>query len=193
MKKILLVMLALVVSGATFANNADHVSGTEAIVTNSGSTVKLIYKSDTKSKVIVSIYNEEHTLVFSETFQQVDGFTRPYNLSNLNEGTYSIEVKDGISTYKEHIVYKKSIAPKSTIQARVAKVTGQKGKYVLSVPNKGKQVIFVNIYDSNNNLQYSQQEQLSGDFAKVYNVGKFGSKILFEVLDAKGNAISLVD
>jgi hypothetical protein len=193
MKKILSVMLALVVSGAAFAHNAKHVSGTEAIVMNSGSTVKLFYKSETNSNVTVAIYNEKHQRVYSESFHQVNGFARPYNFSDLKEGTYTIEVNDGTSHYTEEFVYKKANTSARVIKARLAKVTGQKGKYILSVPNKEKQTITVNIYDSGNRLQYSQQETLSGDFAKVYNVSKFGSKILFEVIDSKGNPIAVLD
>lgn len=184
-------IVALAVSGAVLATNPDRVSGTDAIVTNNGANVKLFYKSTKQSKVEIAIYNEKHQLVFRETLHQVDGFARPYNLSDLNEGTYTIEVNDGSARYNKVVTYKKESRATSAIPARLAKVAGQHGKFILSIPSSGTDAVTVKIYDEGNRLAYSQNEKLTGDFAKVYDVRDFGSKVSFEVTDAKGNVINI--
>ncbi|RAV98400.1 hypothetical protein [Pseudochryseolinea flava] len=193
MKKILSMIVAIAISGAVFANNSARVSGTDAIVTNNGANVKLYYKSQTTSKVVVSIYNESHKLVFSETVHQENGFARPYNFSNLEEGTYTIDVNDGGAHYAKQVTYKKEKREKSEMHARLTQVVGETGKYILSIPKSAYKTVTVKIYNESNRLTYSAEEQLDGDFAKVYNIGRFGSKVSFEVQDAKGNVITVLN
>jgi hypothetical protein len=60
------------------------------------------------------------------------------------------------------------------------------GKYVLSIPNKGSEILKVNIFDANNHLVYSANEKLNGDFAKVYNLDRIGDGFTFEVIGKNG-------
>jgi len=192
MKKILSMIVAVAVSGAVFATNPDRASGTNAIVTNNGANVKLFYKSNTPSKVVVSIFDANHKLVFSETLRDVEGFARPYNFSDLSEGAYSIEVNDGASRFSKQVIYKKDTRTQSDAVARLAKVNGENGKYILSIPKGAHKAVTVKIYNDGDRLTYTAKEELNGDFAKVYNTKSFGSKVSFELLDAEGKVISVL-
>ena len=49
----------------------------------------------------------------------------------------------------------------------------------------------INILDGSDNIIYSQMEQISGDFAKVYNLERFFGKVRFEITDDNGNLKSI--
>ena len=68
--------------------------------------------------------------MFTETLYNVDGFVRPYNVSGLTEGVYTIEVSDRGNRHQETIEIVKDRAEKL---AHVLKVAGDEGKYLLTI------------------------------------------------------------
>src|SRR6218665_827033 len=92
MKKIFLVLMTVAISGVAMAAKSDPASSaTGMTVVREGSTFKLFYKSPQQSNVTVTIYDEANRIVFSESFRESNGFIRPYNFGNLNQGEYTIE------------------------------------------------------------------------------------------------------
>lgn len=190
MKKILMmVMVIMIASGAAVARrlNAPEISA-DATIIKSGSTFKLSYTRSELSSVKISIYNDKHDLVFTETIHKISSFMRPYNFSDLPEGEYSIEINDGTSKVVEKVTYKKETTEK---YFKWAPVTGETNKFVLSIANRGTEVVTINIYDSKGNLQYTKHEKLNGNFARIYSLKKISGKVLVEVVDAKGNIKAL--
>jgi hypothetical protein len=191
MKKILMmVMVIMIASGAAVARrlNAPEVLANATIV-KSGSTFKLSYTRSELSSVKISIYNDKHNLVFTETIHRISSFMRPYNFSDLPEGDYTIEISDGSSKVIETVKHTKEATKEKHV--RWVPVVGAEGKYVLSIANRGSEVVTINIYDSKGILKYTTREEINGDFAKVYNLKKISGKVLVEVTDAKGNIKSL--
>lgn len=190
MKKTLSILAALTIfSTALFANNIDNPNAaTGMAIMKNGTTVKLFYKGTKQADVKVSIYNAANTLVYSETIKNVDGFVRPYNFTNLEEGEYSIELLGENGRQVERVIYKLGKVEKL---ANVMHVTGEANKYILSVANKGQDVLTIKIYGDKGVLLYSKTENVDGDFAQVYNLDKYNGGVTFEVSDSKGVTKSL--
>jgi hypothetical protein len=190
MKKTLSILAAITIfSTALFANNIDNPNAaTGMAIMKNGTTVKLFYKGTKQTDVKVFIYNAANTLVYSETIKNVDGFVRPYNFTNLEEGEYSIELLGENGRQVERVIYKLGKVEKL---ANVMHVTGEANKYILSVANKGQDVLTIKIYSDKGVLLYSKTEEVNGDFAQVYNLDKYNGVLTFEVSDSKGVTKSL--
>lgn len=190
MKKTLSILAALTIfSTALFANNIDKPNAaTGMAIMKNGTTVKLFYKGTKQADVKISIYNAANTLVYSETIKNVDGFVRPYNFTNLEEGEYSIELHGENGRQVERVIYKLGKVEKL---ANVMLVTGESNKYILSVANKGQDVLTIKIFGDKGTLLYSKTENVDGDFAQVYNLDKYKGSVTFEVSDSKGVTKSL--
>ncbi len=57
---------------------------------------------------------------------------------------------------------------------------------MLTVSNKGAEVITVKIYSADGKLLYNQSESVTGDFARLYNLENYKDSVVFEVSDSKG-------
>ncbi|SKC41828.1 hypothetical protein [Ohtaekwangia koreensis] len=190
MKKSLSIVAALMIFSSTlFAGIIDNPNAaTGMAIMKNGSTIKLFYKGTKQADVKVSIYNATNSLVYSETIKNVDGFVRPYNFSNLAEGEYSIELIGDNGRQIERVSYKLGKVEKL---ANVLHVAGERNKYILTVANKGQDVLTVKIYGDKGTLLYSKVENVDGDFAQVYNFEQYAGSITFEVSDSKGVTKSL--
>ncbi len=113
MKKTLSIFCVLVLtSSVVFAGGIDDpkASSAMAIMQKDNNHIQLFYKSVKSATVEINIYDSDNALRFSETIRKVDGFIRPYDLSKMKEGDYTIVVKDGdrslvekVSTYKKKV------------------------------------------------------------------------------------------
>jgi hypothetical protein len=190
MKKISLILVMLVmIQSVVSANAIDHPSPTSGMaIMKIGSTVKVFYKGVKAGPVKVVILDAAGKIVFTEAFRKVENFIRPYNFSSLKDGSYTIELSDADGKQVEQIVY-----TKGNIQrlARLARMAGTPDKYILSLPNKGDDNIVVKVYDSSNTIIYNQQETISGDFAKIYNLKKVIGAVTFEITDKNGITTTL--
>jgi hypothetical protein len=186
MNKSLSLLAILLISGISFANAFDNPSATMAVLKN-GSTFRLLYKGMKQSDVKILILNDENQIVFSEKIKSTDGFARPYNFSNLPEGHYSIQVRDGASTRTETVNHQIKREEKTM---HLLRFPGS-SKYVLSVPNKGTEDLSITIFNDLNEVLYKTSENISGDFARIYNLGEKSGNFRFVVTDSKGQSKSL--
>jgi hypothetical protein len=157
-----------------------------AVVPVKGSEVfKVIYKSETVSRIKLNIFNSQSQLVFSEVISGFDGFIRPLNFAGLEAGEYTVELFDGVSKKVEKINY----APASKASAKkivhVSKVNEAEGKFLVAVTDANQEEITIKIFDRNNNLLYTETKEVAGEFAQVYRV-KDSAGVKFEISDAAG-------
>ncbi len=184
MKTTLSILAALMLFSSTLLAGTDRPEVvTGMAVMKQGSMVKLFYKGSKQADVKVSIYNASNKLVFAETIRKVDNFVRPYNFSNLEQGQYRIETVGEDGRQVERVNYTLEKVEKL---ANVLRVYGDKDKYMLTVSNKGTEVITVKIYNADGKLLYSQSESVTGDFARLYNLENYRDSVVFEVSDSKG-------
>jgi len=184
MKNLVFTLLLAASGVAVQAGNPDEPKSTTGVaVMKAGSTFKLFYKSEKQSNVKIWIRSAEGQVVFTESFRKTESFMRPYNFSNLPEGRYTIEVLDQDGKKVEEVLYQRGEIKKL---ATLIKLTEANSKYLLAVSNKGANELTVKIYDAKSNLVYEGNENINGDFAKVYNLEKVGESFTFEVSDKSG-------
>ena len=182
MKKVFSVLMIVLIAGsAVFAKEKPEANAT---VTRNGSKYNVFYKRNEQADVKITIYDSSGKLIFQERLNKVNGFLRPYDFSNLAEGCYAIEINDGSSVVRKSVTYQHETHP---LLSKLAPVAGTKNKYLLTVSNKEKQTLTVRIYDDQNDLQYSEETEVDGDFGKVYTLNRFNGNVWFEVVDSKGN------
>lgn len=183
MKKILAIAGVLFCT-ASFAGGTDEPKAGSgvAVIKNGEASYRLIYKAEKESDVNVSIYDSNNKLVFSDKVKHTDGFTRPYNFSNLKEGDYTITIEDGSTRKVEHISYRSAKPAKAF---HVIKLSSQEGKFLVTGAGKGKEDVTINIYDGSK-LVHSETKTVNGDFARLYNLSKVKGDLTFEIAGENG-------
>ncbi len=186
MKKTLSILIVLIaISSVVSARRLDKPEETSSMaIMKSGSLVKLFYTGVKECNVKVTILNAENKIVFKEELRQVDRFMRPYNFSELAEGDYTIELVDHIGKKIEKVSYREG---KIEPLANLIRISRDENKYLLTLSNKGTKTFVVKIYNDNGTLLYSHDEDVDGDFAKIYNLSKADQKFSFEITDKAGN------
>lgn len=184
MKKTLSILVMLMAAGSVALASGSPGAEARMAVVKDGATYKLYYNGSQQMDVSISIRDASDRIVFKEILEKVDGFVRPYNFSNLSEGDYTIEIKDSNGLRTEKIRYEKT---DETKLANMFKVKGSERKYLLMISNKTSSSFTIRILDGSENIIYSQKEEISGDFAKVYNLEKLFGNVRFEIIDDNGN------
>lgn len=178
--------VVMIISSVVFARpNDDPGSASGVAVIKNGKTFKLYYKNAELSNVKISIRDASDKVVFTETLRNTTGFVRPYNFSTLEQGNYTMEISDKSGIHTESITIERE--PRTNKTARLFKVPGEDGKFMLTVANRSSNDITVRIFDSSNAMIYSGAESIEENFAKVYNLQQYSGKFTFEITDGKGN------
>jgi hypothetical protein len=193
MKKFLSILVVLAaVSGAVNANvktvdDPKVVTGFAVMKSENG--FKVFYKGSKSGTVKVKITNAKGEDIYQESIKNVESFMRPYNLSSITEGDYQVEITSPEGKSIEKISYSKTKVEKLM---NLVQVKNSSTKYVLMVSNKnGDEHLKVNIYDRNYKLVYHGDEEIDGDFAKVYDLASLDEKFVIEVTDSKGSTQSI--
>jgi|SRR5688572_12326858 len=190
-KSIAFLTMLCMITSFTFATTPDDPNSSIAVL-KTGSTIKLLYKSAQQADVKVSILNDNHQVVFSEKIKNTGSFSRPYNFSLLPEGDYSIQLTNGYDTKIEHVSYN-GAAVNNKIAAKVAHVmhVPGTGKFLLAIPDRGREKLNITIYNNKDVILYRGEEEVSGDFAKIYNLKGITGMVTFVVTDTDGAVNSL--
>lgn len=168
-------------------------------VVQTGELVKVIYVNTEKSDVRISMMDEQGEMIFTERIKDKEAFIRPYNLSNLEEGIYQIEIKhdDGMLVGQIACVHEESESPieggKSEFVAHVSKITmsDRKERYLLSIPCTGEDEYTISIRNEADDLLYRNTVHTSGDFAQMYRMEDqaAGNNIIIQVSNNDGKMI----
>jgi hypothetical protein len=192
MKKILsiLIVLTVLVSSVNATDEKPNATAGLAVL-KSKTGFKLFYKGNKKSDVKVTIYNASGETVHKETVRNTESFARPYNLESLNDGDYTVEVRDASGAQIKKVNYAHK---KAQLLAKLTAIPGEANKYVLTLAKTSDiSNISVKIYDATGTLVYSQNETIAKDFAKVYNLAKVSAKFSVEVEADNGVAQMLAN
>jgi hypothetical protein len=185
-KVLFIAALITISAGINAVAKEDPRNARLAVVPIKGSEVfKVIYKSETNSKVKLNIYNSSSELVFSQSISNAEGFIVPLNFAGLKAGEYTIELIEGTTKKTEKVTYNPLKGVSSAKAIHVSRVTENDGRFVVSIANAGNEVITVRILDRNDNLIFSETREISGEFAQIYRV-KNADGVKFEISDAAG-------
>lgn len=175
MKTINTTIALLLISIASFATNI-------TVKTNKEGVFAIQYKNTEKGNVRVYILNSKNQEIFSENFQNVSSFTRPYNFTQLAEGEYTIVIEDRNGKQTEKINYTRN---KLVSYVHVSRVPNKENKFWLNVANNGTETLTVNIYSENGTRLHEQSVEVTGTLSMVYDLTKVktAKTIVFEVVD----------
>lgn len=186
MKKTLSILVLLVAIGsAALAMPAENPAPASGVgIMKKGKTFHVFYKAAKLSDVKVFIRNERNDLVFTETIRKTDGFVRPYNFTQLEDGEYTVEVIDCTHRQVQKITH--GMKPSDKL-AHVVRVSPTENKFLLTLPNKVHNIISVKIYGDKHQLVYEELLEITDDLAKLYNLNQINDNFSFEITDGEGN------
>lgn len=177
---ILTILVAMVMSVFAFANEPGD--SKLVVINHKAGVYKVIYEGGAQ-KVFMNIYNVDGVQVFSKTIKCVKGFILPVNFEGMLSGEYTIEVIEPKRKQVQKIIYVANSA--TTASVHISKMSAN-DKYLLSVSNKGEELITVRIFDGAHNLVHDQTIAITGDFGLVYNLKQVEGTPTFEITDKTG-------
>jgi hypothetical protein len=176
MKKLLSLFGVLILFGTTVlasVKNSSAFTPSGVALVKNGAVIKVVYKSAQHATVKISIENENGKIFFSEFITSKDGFVRPYNLSRLPSGNYTVKVSDKSGTHSEVI----TMEGKEEIVYYVRQLKNEPSKYLLIIPAASSDLVLVSVYEDGKVI-HKEEVALQGDYAKLYNV-KFPEREIF--------------
>lgn len=176
-------MLVLLTSAAFGAPKDPEAPGNVALMA-APSGFKLFYKSEFAADVKVTIFDEHRKIVYQEVIRAIDSFVRPYNLRNLGEGDYTVEIDGAEGKQVERIFFGAAVPD---LAVRLVPVYGVEGKFILSVPRNGRSRLNVTIFGADDERLFSETTHTGDDFARVYDLRSYGKDVVFRVTDSHGN------
>ncbi|MDN4164473.1 hypothetical protein QWY31_03115 [Cytophagales bacterium LB-30] len=180
-----LIALFIALGSVAYANSGSN-SLVKVIADENNGIYKVAYRSNEVSRVSVAIYNSNNERVFNETLM-MNAFVRPYNLSSMGEGEYTIEISDKNGKTVEKVNYKRA---RIQSMVQVSKVAKFQGKYLLRITNTANEFVTVRIFNQNEEMIHENSFRVTGDFATVYNLEQVEGNLTFEVEGQNGtNAI----
>lgn len=159
--------------------------------------IKYLTSNQKKRAIVISIYNEQNKLSFSESITSQGSFTRPYNFSELADGIYIIKITDEQQVIIHPFQYKaakaesaaqKAAQLKKEVLLRVSQVEGEKNKFKVSIYSSNDYELVLRIYDNNQNTLF--EGEAAPNTSRVFDLGKAPSgRFYFQVLDANYSLI----
>lgn len=156
------------VSSVVFAGGIDDpkASSAMAIMKKDNNHIQLFYKSVKSATVEISIYDSDNALRFSETIRKVDGFIRPYDLSKMEEGDYTIVVKDGDRSLIEKVSTHRS---KVKMFSQVVKMKGDADRFLVTVADKTSSSVTVQVVDASSKVIFEHKENMNDQYSKIFS------------------------
>lgn len=105
MKSLFLAMLVIVSATSLFAGKEPVTTGLVVVPVKSNDLIKVIYKSNTISKVKLSVYNSAGAIVYSDVISGTDGFMCPLNFAGMSSGNYTVELTDSTGKKTQKFYY----------------------------------------------------------------------------------------
>ena len=116
-----------------------------AVTNTTGSTLfKLYYKAEKIGSVKISITDDKNNTIFNEVLTNTDGFVRPYNFEELQEGEYTIRIEDENGKTVEKVNYNGGKVEKLI---HIEKLTTEENKYVISIASRKPEDVFIYIFE----------------------------------------------
>ena len=140
MKKFFVLLLTAGIAGGAFAQEATKVS----IKQIGSSKVAVASTSEAQGSMIVRIMDQDGDLIFRDRIAKRDGFKKVYDLSQIEEGQFDVEVSGqnvefataNVSNFAE---------PKPVVYSRVSQLEDNTYRLLVSAPEEEE--IKVLIYD----------------------------------------------
>lgn len=190
MKKMMsIIMVLAIVCGVS----SSALSESRVAVVRNGEIFKVIYKSNDLADVKVTISNALGEKVFSEELISIHGFIRPYNFAELPKGDYTICVTDVDGKKTEKICFDEHGATGTKKwTGHISKVGNDHRKVMVAVPQQKANNFSVHVYDKDDQLVYTEDQQLDGEYARVFNLKELEPGATVHLIDHSTGEIKSV-
>lgn len=188
MKKLIVSSILVLAAVAAFANTPDK--GLAVYRVNGSETFKVVYKSEAKGTVKLTVFNANAERVFSETIANTKGFIRPLNFAGLSKGDYTIEVTDAGGKLVEKVSYTTHQPVSGDVAAiHISKLKGEKARFMVAINDEEVKEVAVTIYDANNTVLHQEVRPVTGKFAQVYTVKNATGNVTITVAPKGGRPV----
>jgi hypothetical protein len=133
---------------------------------------QLTYLNQGKCKVMVEVHDENGTRLLSDQIKRKRSFTKVYSFSNLDPGSYSFKITDGVGEYVTTIQRSDEVF----MIARIKKISEKKAKVI--VRGEFMEPISVNIFNGNDVKIHVDKIDSQKSFSKVYDLSKVSEEEL---------------
>lgn len=133
----------------------------------------LYYVSEAKGDVTVKFYNTKGHLIKTDKINKTNGFRKSYDLSSLNQGTYSVIISNSDGSSKSDIFHRPN---EQGISLMVTQVPA-KDKIKLLIGGVNEPVM-VSLFDSNNRLIYEKKYNVNEGFTQDFDLRKIDSETI---------------
>jgi hypothetical protein len=150
-----------------------------------GDFVKVFYKGEAEENITIAIYDAQDNRVFKETICRVNGFSKPYNLSQLPEGEYQLRVYAGHKLLNSIVHDRRprevvAVKPVEVI-AKVTRLSGSRGKYILSIPRRKGDELQLHVLSLDKKVVYQKKLGVHDDTAVILNLAALKGVYVLEV------------
>lgn len=173
MKKIL--KLTVVLVALLSAVNVSAIGNDFSIDVRKAEGKTLSFALHESNKVILSIFDADHKVIYKEMVNSKGSFYRKYDLNSLPSGTYYLVAESDLRSATYEIAVSSNKAVLSTMPvSEVAKpvLYKENGVVKLNVDNKAKTPVAVRIYDETNELVYSESFLNMDKVEKVFDISE---------------------
>lgn len=178
--KSVLLVAVLVAAGVMTARANDPVNAGLFVLGVKSGVYKLIYEGEKEAAITLSILDSKGIVIYEERISKMKGFTRPVNLQRLKSDLYTFQVRQGNKLYKETVSHK---SKSGTVSSKAL----AENRFAIRVTDLGVGIIRVKIYDAEGKLVKSHEEEVTGNFGKIFNLGNLQSgPFTFEIYSNTG-------
>ncbi len=175
MKKSIVVLAFLAASLGAFASGVSKIK----VATDSSATFKVYYTNTEAQKVTVNIFNKKGKKVFTEVIKNEKGFVRPYNMSELPAGVYSIQIIDNQEVKNFDVEFKANNNADSALSVFINNFG--ENKFFLGMGNGSNDKVTIRIINSNNEELYTADEVVVNQFAQLFNIASANKGVTFQI------------
>ena len=133
-------------------------------------TYRIKYSAERTCDTQMSIQDAAGKIIFSEVIRNQCSFVRPYNLSQLPYGRYTLIASNDSGRKVTYIEHK----PEEEVRVTYRVIKLKNNRYILQIPKSEHAQARVMITGSDTEL-YSNVLALKGDFACIFNLKNYGS------------------
>ncbi len=178
----LLIVISAPLSTYASVDSASLASFCKVLPIKEENTFKVIYQSQEVENVNVTIVDSKKVVVYSEIIRKSNGFVKDFDLSNLPEGEYTLNVKSNDYQYTENV--KVDYLDAEDIQMILTEV---ENNYALVGINNSKSDITILIVDNFGNKLHRERIASGEQVKKIYDMEKMqGSSATFIIYGENG-------
>ena len=133
----------------------------------------MYYVSDEEGDVLVKFYNKQGHLIKTDKINKTKGFWKSYDLSDLNQGAYSVVIRNNDGSSKSEIFHHPNENGISLMLTQVP----NKDKVKLLIGGVNEPVM-VSLFDTSNRLIYEKKYDVEEGFTQDFDLRKIDTETI---------------